>query len=105
MEGYPNLRFKLQNERVSVYRYCGSNVRPRQEALQLTSVHSGSTDYATLVRPFYLIVSPCILFNPPNYKEKIKKCRILKALSISSVTHTNTHSIIGNATTKYEEFL
>ena len=39
-------------------------------------------------------------------KQKIKKCRILKALSISSVTHTNTHSIIGrNATTKYGEFL
>ena len=34
MEGYPNLRFKQQNERVSVNRYCGSNVRPRQEALQ-----------------------------------------------------------------------
>jgi hypothetical protein len=30
---------------------------------------------------------------------------MLKALSISSVTHTNTHSIIGNATTKYEEYL
>jgi hypothetical protein len=73
----------------------------------VTSVHSGSTDYATLVRPFYLIVSLLYinLFNPPNYKQKIKKCRILKALSISSVTHTNTHSIIGNDTTKYEEFL
>ena len=37
MEGYPNLSFKLQNERVSVYKlwaFCGSNVRPRQEALQ-----------------------------------------------------------------------
>ena len=29
----------------------------------------------------------------------------MKALTISSVTHTNTHSIIGNVTTKYEEFL
>jgi hypothetical protein len=29
----------------------------------------------------------------------------MKALTISSVTHTNTHSIFGNATTKYEEFL
>ena len=26
-------------------------------------------------------------------------------MSISSVTHTNKHSIIGNTTTKYEEFL
>ena len=50
-------------------------------------------------------LSNCILFNLPNYKQKIKKCCILKALSISSVTHTNTHIIIGNATTKYEEFL
>ena len=33
MEGYPNLRFKLQNERVSVYKLW-QNVCPRQEALQ-----------------------------------------------------------------------
>ena len=78
---------------------------PDRRLYNVTSVHSGNTDYATLVRHFYLIVCFCILFNPPNYKQKIKKCRILKALSISSVTHTNTHSIIGNATAKYEEFL
>ena len=35
MEGYPNLRFKLQND-YDEYPCidCGSNVRPRQEALQ-----------------------------------------------------------------------
>ena len=58
MEGYPNLRFKLQNARVSVYRLwqqCPSQTGGFTD--NVTSVHSGSTDYATLVRPFYLIVS------------------------------------------------
>ena len=37
---------------------CGSNVRPRhmdRRLYNVTSVHSGSTDYATLVRTFYLV--------------------------------------------------
>jgi hypothetical protein len=85
---------------------CGSNVRLRQEALQCDQCsqwqhrlcNTGKTFLSNFIAFVYYLT-------PPNYKQKIKKCRIMKALTISSVTHTNTHSIIGNATTKYEEFL
>ena len=36
---------------------CGRMSVPDRRLYNVTSVHSGSTDYATLVRPFYLIVS------------------------------------------------
>ena len=77
---------------------CGSNdyVRPRQEALQCDQCSQWQHRLCNTGKTF---LSNCIAL-PPNCKQKIKKCRILKALSISSVT-----SIIGNATTKYEEFL
>ena len=55
MKGYPNLR--LQNERVSVYVYIVAAISvPDRRLYNVTSVHSGSTDYATLLRPFYLIL-------------------------------------------------
>ena len=78
---------------------CGSNVRLRQEALQCDQCsqwqhrlcNTGKTFLSNFIAFVYYLT-------PPNYKQKIKKCRIMKALTISSVTHTNTHSIIGNET-------
>jgi cbb3-type cytochrome oxidase subunit 1 len=69
---------------------------PDRRLYNVTSVHSGSIDLCTTGKTF---LSNCIAF--VYYVTP----RILKALSISSVTHMNTHSIIGNATTMYEEFL
>ena len=105
MEGYPNLRFKLQNERVSVYwlwQQCPSQTGgfTMWPVFTVAAQITGKTFLSNCIA-FVYYLTPQII----NYKQKIKKCRILKALSISSVTHTNTHSIIGNATTKYEEFL
>ena len=103
MEGYPNLRFKLQNERVSVYKLWQ----------QCPSQTGGFTMWPVFTVAAQItgktFLSNCLAFiyyvTPKIINRKSKKCRILKALSISSVTHTNTHSIIDNATTKYEEFL
>ena len=101
MEGYPN--FKLQNERVPCID-CGSNVRPRQEALQCDQCSQWQHRLCNTSKTFF---SNCIAvvyyLTPQIINRKIKKCRILKALSISSVTHTTTHCIISNATTKYEK--
>ena len=78
----------------------------RQEALQCDQCSQWQHRLCNTVKTFLSnFIAFVYYLNPPNYKQKIKKCRIMKALTISSVTHMNTHSIIGNATTKYEEFL
>ena len=57
MEGYPNLRFNCKMNEYPCIDIVAAMSVPDNRLNNVTSVHSGSTDYATLVRPLYLIVS------------------------------------------------
>ena len=104
MEGYPNLIFKLQNERVSVHRLwqqCPSQTG----GFTMWPVFTGQHRLCNTGMTF---LSNCIAFVyylTPQIINRKSRNVVYRKQSISSVTHTNTHSIIGNATTKNEEFL
>jgi hypothetical protein len=86
---------------------CGSNVRLRQEALQCDQCSQWQHRLCNTGKTFlYNCIAFVYYLTPQIINRKSRNVVYWKHCQFPHwVTHTNTHSIIGNATTKYEEFL